>query len=319
MVKSKVALICGIHGQDGSYLARLLLKKGYIVFGTSRSIKVPSSDNLKKLGISHLVTILTMVPENINSVQDTLNICCADEIYYLAGQSSVGLSFDRPRETMESVAIATLNLLEGCRLSKNKPRFYQAGSSECFGDTLGIPATEKTRFSPTSPYGVAKASAFWLVDNYRKSYNLFSCTGILFNHESSLRPQTFVTQKVISAAKNIANGSSEILTLGRLDIQRDWGWAPEYVEAMWLMLQQNNPEDFVIATGKTRSLEDFVEIAFASNGLCWKDHVVQSDQFYRPSDLRISIADPSLAKEKLSWSAKSDLELIIQNMLTDVL
>jgi GDPmannose 4,6-dehydratase len=319
MAKSKVALICGIHGQDGSYLARFLLDKGYAVFGTSRSVIEPSSNNLEKLGIAQLVTVLLMMPEDITSVRDTLNICCADEVYYLAGQSSVGLSFDKPRETMESISMATLNLLESCRLSEKKPRLYQAGSSECFGDTFGIPATEKTPFSPTSPYGVAKVSAFWLVDNYRKSYDLFACTGILFNHESPLRPRTFVTQKVIAAANNIANGSSEILTLGRLDIQRDWGWAPEYIEAMWLMLQQDVPEDFVIATGKTHSLTNFVEVAFSSCGLDWKKHVVQSEQFYRPSDLKISNADPSLAMETLSWVAKVEIETIVNNMLTDTL
>ena len=317
MKNPKVALVCGIHGQDGSYLARFLLQKGYVVFGTTRNVTKASSNNLQKLGISQLVTLLSMNPTDKKSVRDTLNICCADEVYYLAGQSSVGLSFDKPRETMESIVTATLNLLESCRLSEKTPRFYQAGSSECFGDTFGIPATEKTPFSPTSPYGVAKASAFWLVDNYRKSYDLFACTGILFNHESSLRPQTFVTQKVIAAANDIANGSSKTLTLGRLDIERDWGWAPEYVEAMWLMLQQDEPEDFVIATGKTSSLKKFVEIAFASNGLFWKDHVVESEQFYRPSDLRISNADPSLAMEKLSWAATVELELIIKNMLTN--
>jgi GDPmannose 4,6-dehydratase len=319
MENPKVALICGIHGQDGSYLARFLLGKGYSIFGTSRNANEPTSGNLKRLGISQFVTILMMNPEDIKSVRETLDICCPDEIYNLAGQSSVGLSFKKPRETVDSIVIATLNLLEACRLSSKKPRLYQAGSSECFGNTLGIPATEKTPFSPTSPYGVAKVSAFWLVDNYRNSYDLFACTGILFNHESPLRPQTFVTQKIITAANNIASGSSETLTLGQLDILRDWGWAPEYVEAMWLMLQQNHPEDFVIATGKTNSLEQFVSIAFASYGLRWQDYVVQSHEFYRPSDLQISNADPTLALEKLSWAATSDLETIIQNMLTDTI
>jgi GDPmannose 4,6-dehydratase len=216
---------------------------------------------------------------------------------------------------MQSIVMATLNILEVCRQSHKNVRFYQAGSSECFGDTLGVPATESTPFSPRSPYGVAKASAFWLVDNYRASYGLFACTGILFNHESPLRPSTFVTQKIIAAANNIAKGSTEILTLGRLDIQRDWGWAPEYIEAMWLMLQQEVPEDFVIATGKTHSLVDFVQLAFDAHGLDWKDHVVQSEEFSRPSDLSISNANPSRAFEKLSWKAKVDMPSVVANML----
>jgi GDPmannose 4,6-dehydratase len=315
MKRCKVALICGIHGQDGSYLAQFLVAKGYVVFGTSRSVTNVSSDNLSKLGVLDLVTVLPMRPEDIDSVRETLGICCPDEVYYLAGQSSVGLSFSQPRETMQSIVMATLNILEVCRQSHKDVRFYQAGSSECFGDTLGVPATESTPFSPRSPYGVAKASAFWLVDNYRASYGLFACTGILFNHESPLRPSTFVTQKIIAAANNIANGSTEMLTLGRLDIQRDWGWAPEYIEAMWLMLQQEVPEDFVIATGKTHSLVDFVQLAFDAHGLDWKDHVVQSEEFSRPSDLSISNANPSRAFEKLSWKAKVDMPSVVANML----
>lgn len=319
MERVKVALICGIHGQDGSYLAQLLLTKGYTVFGTSRSERSASSDNLSKLGILDLVTILPMIPEDLVSIQKAFEMSSPDEVYYLAGQSSVGLSFVQPRETMQSIVMATLNILEVCRQSQKSIRFYQAGSSECFGDTLGIPATESTPFSPRSPYGVAKVSAYWLVDNYRASYGLFACTGILFNHESPLRPSAFVTQKIITAANNIAKGSTEVLTLGRLDIQRDWGWAPEYVEAMWLMLQQEEPEDFVIATGKTHSLVDFVQLAFAAHGLNWKNHVEYSEEFSRPSDLSVSNADPSRAFEKLSWKTKVDMSSIVANMIAGTL
>lgn len=317
MKKPKVALICGVYGQDGSYLARFLLQKDYIVFGTSRNVEKPSSQNLRKLGIADQITILPMNPVDLENVRSTFKLSNPDEVYYLAGQSSVGLSFEKPIDTVQSVMMGPLNILEVCRQFKKEVRFYQAGSSECFGDTSGIPATEKTPFSPRSPYGVSKAAAFWLVDNYRKSYDLFACSGILFNHESPLRPIKFVTQKIISAANNIANGSSETLVLGRLDIQRDWGWAPEYIEAMWLMLQMDSPEDFVIATGKTHSLEDFVRLAFEAHDLDWKNHVIQSDEFCRPSDLSISNADPSYAFKKLGWKAKINMPSVVSHMIVN--
>ena len=199
-----------------------------------------------------------------------------------------------------------------------KIRVYHAGSSECFGDTQGQPANEKTPFNPRSPYAVAKASAFWLVNNYREAYSLFACTGILFNHESTLRSTRFVTQKIISAAKRIGGGSKEILHLGRIDIARDWGWAPEYVEAMWLMLQRDKPEDFVIATGKTYLLEEFIRLAFADFELDWREHVKQSNKFFRPTDLLVSSADPSKAKLELGWQAKFDMPKVVAKMIQAV-
>lgn len=235
---NKTALICGVGGQDGAYLASFLLKKGYKIWGTSRDAQGGSLSNLNKLDIRSHIRLLSMVPEDFRSVFVALKTSQPDEVYYLAGQTSVGLSFEQPAETIQSIALGTLNMLEACRLLDKKVRLYNAGSSECFGDTCGVPATESTPFHPRSPYAVAKASAFWLVDNYREAYDLFACTGILFNHESPLRPERFVTQKIISTAKRIANGSNEKLQLGRMDIARDWGWAPEYVEAMWLMLQE---------------------------------------------------------------------------------
>jgi GDPmannose 4,6-dehydratase len=316
MTKDKVALICGIHGQDGSYLAKFLIEKGYEVYGTTRNINTPSTYNLSKLDISNKVKVLQMFPEDIKSVIDVFNKSNPDEVYYLAGQSSVAVSFIEPKETIESIVMGTLNMLEACRDAKKEIRFYQAGSSECFGDTLGAPANEETPFLPKSPYGVAKSSAFWLVNNYRESYNMFACTGILFNHESPLRPSTFVTQKIISTANKIAKGSSELLTLGRLDIKRDWGWAPEYIKAMWLMLQQDEPDDFVIATGKSYSLEDFVRLTFSAYGLDWKNHVIFSEEFSRPSDLNVSIADPSRAGKKLGWKAEIDMPEVITKMLS---
>lgn len=302
-MNKQTALICGVSGQDGSYLAQFLLSKGYTVFGTSRDAQGSSFRNLVTLGIADRVQCLSMAPEDFRSVLVALRKCNPDEIYYLAGQSSVGLSFEQPAETIQSITIGTLNLLEGCRMMDKKIRLYHAGSSECFGDTNGEPASEKTPFYPMSPYAVAKSSAYWLVNNYRDAYGLFACTGILFNHESPLRPERFVTQKIIHAVKRIAAGNTEKLKLGRLDIARDWGWAPEYVEAMWLMLQQEMPEDFVIATGNTITLEDFVRTAFEEAGLDWREYVAQDPNLLRPTDLKIGRADPQRALDELGWKA----------------
>jgi len=311
----KTALICGISGQDGTYLAQLLLSKGYTVWGTSRDAQGSAFGNLKTIGIKDQVKLISMVPEDFRSVFMAVKQSQPDEVYYLAGQSSVGLSFEQPAETIQSVVIGVLNMLEAVRMADKPIRLYHAGSSECFGDTQGQPANEKTPFNPRSPYAVAKASAFWLVDNYREAYGLYACTGLLFNHESPLRPTRFVTQKIIQTAKRIAAGSGETLTLGRLDISRDWGWAPEYVDAMWRMLQLEKPEDFVIATGKTYSLEDFVSLTFAAKNLNWRDHVNQSDAFMRPTDLLISSAYPLKAKLILKWEAQIELPDVVQKML----
>ncbi len=314
-MNTKTALICGISGQDGSYLAKFLLEKGYDVWGTSRDAQGSSFGNLAKLGMKDEVTLLSMVPEDFRSVLVALRKSQPDEVYYLAGQSSVGLSFEQPAETIQSIALGTLNVLEACRMLDKPAKIYHAGSSECFGDTGGVAANENTAFQPRSPYAVAKASAFWLVNNYREAYNLFACTGILFNHESPLRPNRFVTQKIISTAKRIAAGSGEKLTLGRLDISRDWGWAPEYVEAMWLMLQQTEAEDFVIATGQTNTLESFVSTVFEQLGLNWKQHVVQNEAFMRPTDIKVSLGDASKALNRLNWVAKNKMEDIVRLMI----
>ena len=308
------ALICGISGQDGGYLAELLLKKGYEVFGTSRDVQGSSFSNLLKLGIKNQINYISMVPEDFRSVLVALRKSNPDEIYYLAGQSSVGLSFEQPAETIQSITLGTLNILEGCRMMDKKIKIYHAGSGECFGDTKGAPANELTSFYPMSPYAVAKTSAYWLVNNYRDAYGLFACTGILFNHESPLRPERFVTQKIIRAVKRIAEGSDEKLKLGRLDIARDWGWAPEYVEAMWLMLQQSKPEDFVIATGTTITLEEFVKTAFDQAGLNWKNYVIQDPSLFRPTDLEIGRADPSKALNVLGWGASTHGGEVVQKM-----
>ncbi|MCF8196403.1 MAG: GDP-mannose 4,6-dehydratase [Polynucleobacter sp.] len=302
-MSQKVALICGVSGQDGSYLAQLLLGKGYSVFGTSRDVQGSGFSNLRQLGIKEQIQFISMVPEDFRSVLVALRKSKPDEIYYLAGQSSVGLSFEQPAETIQSITLGTLNMLEGCRMMDKQIKLYHAGSGECFGDTQGKPANEQTPFLPMSPYAVAKSSAYWLVNNYRDAYGLFACTGILFNHESPLRPERFVTQKIIYAVKQIARGSNEKLKLGRLDIARDWGWAPEYVDAMWRMLQQDQAQDFVIATGTTMNLEEFVQAAFNEADLNWRDHVIQDSSLFRPTDLAIGRADPGQAAKILHWHA----------------
>ena len=309
------ALICGVSGQDGAYLARWLLERGYEVWGSSRDAEGSSFANLDRLGIRDRVRLRSMAPEDFRSVFVALRAANPDEVYYLAGQSSVGLSFELPAETLQSVVLGTLNMLEACRLMDRPVRLYHAGSSECFGDTGGAPATERTPFRPRSPYAVAKASAFWLVDNYREAYGLFACSGILFNHESALRPSRFVTQKIVSAAWRIANGANERLQLGRLDIARDWGWAPEYVGAMHRMLQQDTPRDFVIATGQTHTLEQFVEATFSRLGLDWRQHVEQRIDLMRPNELQVSRAEPQLAAEVLGWQATCRMPEVVGRMI----
>jgi GDPmannose 4,6-dehydratase len=309
------ALICGISGQDGAYLARWLLECGYEVWGSSRDVGGAGFANLRRLGVHDRVRLLSMAPEDFRSVFVALRAANPDEVYYLAGQSSVGLSFELPAETLQSVVLGTLNMLEACRLMERPVRLYHAGSSECFGDANGEPANEQTPFRPRSPYAVAKASAFWLVDNYREAYGLHACSGILFNHESPLRPSRFVTQKIIGAAWRIANGSTERLQLGRLDIARDWGWAPEYVVAMHRMLQQDTPSDYVIATGHTHTLEQFVETAFCELGLDWRAHVEQRQELMRPNELTVSRADPSLAAAHLQWQATSSMAQVVSKMI----
>jgi GDPmannose 4,6-dehydratase len=255
---SKTALIAGVCGQDGSYLAEYLLSLNYRVVGTSRDAQVCNTSCLERLGIHHDVELVSLAPNDFRSVLKTLTVVAPDEIYNLAGQTSVSLSFEQPVECMDSIAGGTLNFLEALRYLGASSRFFSAGSSECFGDTGKQPANENSSFKPRSPYAVAKCTSFWQVSNYRSAYGCHCCTGILANHESPLRPKRFVTQKIISGVKAIKAGEATRLQLGNLDIWRDWGWAPEYVKAMHLMLQQQHPQDYVIATGSTYSLRDFV-------------------------------------------------------------
>ena len=311
---NKTALITGIGGQDGAYLAQLLLSKGDIVFGTSRDAGSSSFSALARLGIKEQVGLLSMAPHDFKSTLMVIAKLQPDEIYHLAGQTSVGLSFEQPSETLDSITIGTLNILEALRFLKLPAKFYHASSSECFGDTNGAPASELTPFNPVSPYAVAKSAAHWLVRNYRDAHAMFAVNGILFNHESPLRPERFVTQKVVRAAYKIAQGSTDKLTLGALSISRDCGWAPEYVESMWLMLQAELPEDFVIATGEANSLKDFVAQTFACFGLEWTQHVEHDDSLMRPNEIILSQGNPEKAKQLLGWQVKRRMSDVVKEL-----
>jgi GDPmannose 4,6-dehydratase len=311
----KVALIAGITGQDGAYLARFLLEKGYVVHGTSRDAALARLDGLIALGIADQITLHSMSPADFQSVAQVIEAVAPAEIYNLSGQSSVALSFTQPAETLTGIVLSTLNMLETLRRLRGKARFYNAGSSECFGDTGTRAANEQTAFRPKSPYGVAKAAAISLVTNYRESYGLFACSGVLFNHESPLRPSRFVTRKVTAAAARIGAGSRERLALGNLSIRRDWGWAPDYVEAMWKMLQRDQPDDFVVASGVAHSLEEFVATAFAEVGLNWQDHVDYDSSLVRSSEIMCSLGDPSKAAQILHWRSTVKLPEIVARMV----
>jgi len=311
----KKALICGVSGQDGAYLSKFLLDKGYVVYGTSRDAQMSSFQNLKLLNIYDSINFDSMSLNDFRSVLQVLIKIEPDEVYNLAGQSSVGLSFQQPVDTLESISVGTLNLLEAIRFTGKPIKFYNAGSSECFGDIGETAADENTPFRPRSPYAVAKSAAFWEVANYREAYGIFACSGILFNHESPLRPERFVTRKIISAACKIAAGKQKDLHLGNISIRRDWGWAPEYVEAMWLMLQQTQADDFVIATGESNSLQEFVDYAFQSVNLNWQGHVILDNALLRPTDLAVSMANPSKAMNVLNWKAKHRMKGIIKMII----
>ena len=314
------ALICGVSGQDGAYLAQLLLGKGYQVWGATRDLHGPHT-NLHRLGIFERVHLIPVHLPDLGSVLAAFEQAAPDEVYNLAGQTSVGLSFKLPVETYQSLALGALNLLEALRLrgASGKPaRLFHAGSAECFGYSGRERITLETPMRPRNPYGMAKAAAHLQVGSYRESFGLYCCTGVLFNHESPLRSQAFVTQKVIAAVGAIARGAQgedAKLHLGAMDVYRDWGWAPEYVEAMWLMLQQPAPEDFIIATGESNSLHRFVETAFERVGLSSQDYVVQDASLLRPTDTVFSCADPGPIAEKLGWVAKSRMAQVIGLML----
>ena len=315
---TKRALITGITGQDGAYLSDFLLKKGYKVYGAVRRTSSINTARLSYMDVLDNIELVSMDLGEITNIQRAIEKIEPDEIYNLAAQSFVQTSYEQPIYTSDIDGIGVTRLLETIRNLGGKPKFYQASTSEMFGKAKESPQNENTPFYPRSPYGIAKLYSHWMTINYRESWDMHACSGILFNHESPLRPKRFVTQKIISSALRISKGADEILELGRLDISRDWGWAPEYVEAMWLMLQQENPDDYVIATGETNTLESFVTETFNSLGLDWKKHVRQKEIFMRPTDIEISVGDASKAHLKLGWKPKNKMKEVIALMLQAV-
>jgi GDPmannose 4,6-dehydratase len=315
LARDRTALILGVSGQDGAYLADLLLTKGLEVHGTSRDKENNSFSSLRALGILDSVNLHSTTLGDFRSVVTTLKKVQPRYIYNLAAQSSVGLSFDQPVETIDSIMHGTINVMEAMRFLALDARFYNASSSECFGNTDGKPADEMTEFRPRSPYAVGKAAAHWAVANYREAYGLFACSGILFNHESPLRPIRYVTQKIVRGTIDIAEGKRSVLELGALDLSRDWGWAPEYVHAMQRMLDRPEPTDFVVATGETHSLKEFVAACFSHFNLDWQNHVVASDAFRRPTDIRCSSANPEKARQLLGWSATIRMPRVVELLI----
>ncbi|MCW3095626.1 MAG: gmd [Chthonomonadaceae bacterium] len=309
----KTALITGVTGQDGSYLAELLLSKGYRVFGVVRRA---STESFERIGhIKDQITLLQADLLDQYSLIDAIKIAEPDEIYNLAAQSFVPTSWNQPVLTGEFTALGVTRVLEAIRLVNPKIRFYQASSSEMYGKVLETPQSETTPFYPRSPYGVAKVYGHYITVNYRESYDLFAASGILFNHESPRRGLEFVTRKVTNAAARIKLGLDKELRMGNLDARRDWGFAGDYVEAMWLMLQQDTPDDYVVATGETQTVQALVEVAFERLGLEWQKYVVQDPAFYRPAEVDLLVGDPSKAEAKLGWKPKVTFRQLVEMMV----
>ncbi|WP_282171253.1 GDP-mannose 4,6-dehydratase [Cytobacillus firmus] len=309
----KKALITGITGQDGSYLAELLLSKGYKVYGLKRRSATPNKENIKHLlnKIELITGDLSDLPSLIHAVQTS----DPDEVYNLAAQSFVGDSWTQSVYTGKVTALGVTNILEAVRIAKPSARFYQASSSEMFGKVLETPQSEITPFYPRSPYGAAKVYGHWITLNYRESYGMFACSGILFNHESPRRGLEFVTRKITDAVAKIKLGLLHELRLGNLEAQRDWGFAGDYVKAMWLMLQQEKPDDYIIATGETHTVKEFVEIAFKHAGLDWQKYVVQDEKFMRPAEVDLLLGNPQKAKEILKWEPDVSFEQLVKMMV----
>jgi len=328
----KTALITGIRGQDGAYLAKLLLEKGYKVYGADRRSGDSSFWRLKELGIEKDVEIVYMDLLELTNILSVIEKTQPDEVYNLAAQSFVGASFEQPILTSQIDALGVLRVLEAIRKVKPDAKFYQASTSEMFGKVQEIPQTEKTPFYPRSPYGVAKLFGHWITVNYRESFNMFACSGILFNHESPLRGVEFVTRKITYSLARVKYGIQDKLILGNLDAKRDWGYAPEYVEGMWLMLQQDEPDDYILATGETHTVREFVEKAakYAGFDIEWQGEGVNtkgidrktgkvivevSPEFYRPAEVDILIGNPEKAKKKLGWNPKTKFEDLVRIMM----
>lgn len=317
---TKRALITGITGQDGSYLAELLLEKGYEVHGIIRRASTFNTGRIDHLYTDpHIHGVRLFL--HYGDIADSTNLIKLlyqiqpEEVYHLAAQSHVRVSFDIPEYTGDVTALSTIRILEAIRQTKVGSRFYQASSSEMFGKVRDVPQTESTPFYPRSPYGAAKVYAYWATVNYRESYDIFACNGILFNHESPRRGETFVTRKITRATARIKHGLEQKLYLGNLDAKRDWGYAKEYVEAMWLMLQQEKPDDYVIATGETHSVRDFLQEAFSCVGLDWQDHVEIDPKYYRPAEVDLLVGDASKAKTNLGWQPKTTFKELVRLMI----
>jgi GDPmannose 4,6-dehydratase len=316
----KKALITGITGQDGSYLAELLLKKDYDVYGIIRRSSSFNTGRIDDIYQDPHVqdARLHLIYGDLNdasSLNKILRNVKPDEIYNLGAQSHVRASFDVPEYTAEITGIGTIRLLEAIRESEINPKFYQASSSELYGKVQEVPQRETTPFYPRSPYAVAKLYSYWITVNYRESYNMFACNGILFNHESPRRGETFVTRKITRGASRIKLGLQKKLYMGNLDAQRDWGYAAEYVEAMWLMLQAKEPDDYVIATGETHSVREFLEEVFGYLDLDWKQYVEIDPRYFRPAEVDLLIGDPTKAKQKLGWEAKTTFKQLAHMMV----
>jgi GDPmannose 4,6-dehydratase len=309
----KTALITGITGQDGSYLAELLLEKGYRVFGLVRRSSTVTFERIQH--IQDQVVLLSGDLTDQNSLLYALQESEPDEVYNLAAQSFVQTSWTQPVLTGDVTALGVTRMLEAIRVFNPKVRFYQASSSEMFGKVQAVPQTEDTPFYPRSPYGVAKVYGHWATINYRESYDLFAVSGILFNHESPRRGLEFVTRKVTDAAARIKLGLATELRLGNLDAQRDWGFAGDYVRAMWMMLQQEQPRDYVVATGETHSVRELVEVAFEHVGLDWREHVVQDARFMRPAEVDLLVGDASKARAELGWTPEVDFRGLVTMMV----
>ena len=320
MSKTKKALITGITGQDGSYLAELLLEKGYEVHGI---IRRSSSFNTGR--IEHLYQDFHVNDARVflhygdladsSALSRLLEKIQPDEIYNLAAQSHVRVSFDIPEYTADVVALGTIRILDAIKETEIKTKFYQASTSELYGKVIETPQTEKTPFYPRSPYACAKLYSYWITVNYRESYDMYACNGILFNHESPRRGETFVTKKITHAIARILKKEQDKLYLGNLDAKRDWGYAKDYVEAMWLMLQQDKAEDYVIATGETHSVREFLDEAFGLVGLDWKKYVEIDPRYYRPAEVDLLLGNPAKAKEKLGWKPKTTFKELVKIML----
>ena len=312
----KRALITGINGMDGSHLADFLLEKGYKVYGMERHSSLKNRTNTKHLENNENFEFITGDLTDSTSLLSALSTAQPDEVYNLGSQSFVGESWNTPEQTSNVTGLGSLRVLDAIRTLNMETKFYQASTSELFGRMIENPATERTPFYPRSPYGVSKLYAHWITKNYRESYDMFNCCGILFNHESERRGIQFVTRKISDGVSKIVHGLSDHITLGNLDAKRDWGYAPDYVESMWLMLQQDKPDDFVIATGETHTIREFLDAAFDVVGISnWEKYVKQDPRFMRPAEVDVLRGDASKAKYELGWTPKTDFKKLVKNMV----